>query len=311
MKKVLFLTEKWCDGNPEMGLTNHYHNLFGSLKCTGLADVKVAHYDEIMYNSKTHFDLHAKRILSEHTPEIVVVSHLGQSYLNPSLKTYKEIRRRGIKLVFIWPDTREWIPDAINSLYDVANLQVSWGCEKPDDQPINNNHVWLWCPQDETIYFDDTKTVGASFMGSLNGYNNIRRNAINYLIQSGVPINVNGGQREKKLDFNEYAKLVRTAKINLNFSESAYPGIQQCKGRVIEIIGCNSLLLESQNEATKRRLTPNTHYIEFTSPNDLKDKVEYFLRNDRERQQIAQAGHECYKQKYSATVYWNTVFERL
>ena len=30
--KVLFITEKWCDAIPEKGLTNNFHNLFGTFK---------------------------------------------------------------------------------------------------------------------------------------------------------------------------------------------------------------------------------------------------------------------------------------
>ena len=33
---VLFVTEKWCDCNPDRGPTNSEHNLFGSLEASGL-----------------------------------------------------------------------------------------------------------------------------------------------------------------------------------------------------------------------------------------------------------------------------------
>ena len=310
MKKVLFITEKWCDGSPASGLTNHHHNLFSSLKSTNLAEVSTAHFDEIMYEKKTHFDFHAKRILDEYNPEIVVVSHLGMSYLNPSMKTYREIKRRGIKLIFIWPDTREWIPQAIQDL-NIADLHISWACEDNDDHPICANHVWMWTPEDPTLYFDDIKTTDVSFIGSLNGYRNIRLNHVNYLVENGIPIIVSGGQREHKLDANGYAKQIRTSRININFSESAYPGIHQCKGRVFESMASNSLLLESENVATRRRAVPGVHYIEFKSEVDLKEKVLYFLKNTAERDDIAKRGYNLYKQKYTADIYWNTVFERI
>ena len=311
MKKVLFITEKWCDANPECGLTNHTHNLYGSLKNTNLAEINNAFYDEMCLTSGTHFDLHAKSVLNKHNPEIVVVSHMGQSYLNPSIKTYNEIKKRGIKLVFIWPDTREWIPDAILSLKNVADLQISWACENDDDKPIYKNHVWMWTPEDETLYFDDTKTTDVSFVGSLNGYLGTRLRYVQFLKSNDIPLTVSGGQREKKLDCNDYAKLIRQSKINLNFSESAFPGIHQCKGRVFETLCSNSLLLESNNVATRRRFVPNEHYIEFSSEWDLKDKIVYFLNNESQLKEIAKNGNEEYKKKYSAYVYWKTVFERI
>lgn len=308
MKKVLFVTEKWCDGNPEMGLTNHYHNLFGALKSTGLAEIAMAHYDEIQYNTGTHFDFHAKRIMDEHTPDVMVVSHWGTNYLNPSMKTYREAKKRGIKLVFTWPDTREWVLDSIKSL-DIADLHVSWACE--GDEPLCDKHVWLWTPEDPTLYFDDTKTTGVSFIGSCNGYRNVRVNYINYLLNNNIPIVVSGGQREHKLNAEEYARKIRTSKININFSESAYPGIHQCKGRVFESLASNSLLLESQNVATRRKLTPGVHYVEFTSEIDLKDKIQYYLKNVAEREGISKCGYEYFHQNYTPTAYWNIVFSRI
>ena len=310
MKKVLFMTEKWCDANPQMGLTNHYHNLFGSLTSTGLAEVNFVHYDEVMFNSGTHFDLHARKVLDEYSPEIVVVSHMGQSYLNPSIKTYKEIKKRGLKLVFIWPDTREWIPEAIKSL-DLADLHVSWACEKDDDEPVCLNHVWMWTPEDPTLYFNDTKTSDVSFIGSLNGYQGIRLGYINYLKGNGIPVVVSGGQRENKLGPEDYAKQIRTSKMNINFSESAYPGIHQCKGRVFESMASNSLLLESQNPATRRRAIPGLHYVEFGTPDDLRQKIIHFLQNEEERQTIAKKGYDLFHEKYSPAIYWSTIFNRI
>jgi hypothetical protein len=226
------------------------------------------------------------------------------------MKTYKEIKRRGIKLVFVWPDTREWIPQVIQNL-DIADLHISWACEDDDNRPICSNHVWMWTPEDPALYFNDVKTIDVSFIGSLNGYRNVRLNYINYLRGNGIPVIVSGGQREHKLDADSYAKQIRTSKININFSESAYPNIHQCKGRVFETMASNSLLLESENVATRRKAVPGVHYIEFKSEIDLKEKILYFLNNSTERNDIAERGYNLYNQKYTAGVYWKTIFERI
>ncbi len=44
--RVLFVTERWTDGNPELGPTNAEHNLFGSLESTGLAAQDRFHFDD-------------------------------------------------------------------------------------------------------------------------------------------------------------------------------------------------------------------------------------------------------------------------
>lgn len=45
-RHVLFVTEKWCDANPDYGLSNNTHNLLGSLEASGLATHSQFCYDE-------------------------------------------------------------------------------------------------------------------------------------------------------------------------------------------------------------------------------------------------------------------------
>jgi len=45
--KVLFVTEKWCDADPNKGLTNNYHNLFKTFKnVLTEATFNIVHLDE-------------------------------------------------------------------------------------------------------------------------------------------------------------------------------------------------------------------------------------------------------------------------
>jgi hypothetical protein len=309
---VLFITEKWCDGDPNEVLTNNFHNLFNSLQSTNLySTITLSHFDEIYYTCKQHYDYYIEEILDTYKPTVIVVSQLGNSHMNPTIRTYKTIKDRNIKLVFTWPDTREWVYDAIKILSPYADLHVSWACEQDDKNILDNNHIWLWTPEDPTLYRDDIKSTDVSFIGSINGYNSIRLNCINFLLQNKIPIFVSGGQREKKLSPEDYAKYIRTSKINVNFSESALIGTFQCKGRVFETLLSNSLLLEKKNECTRRRFTPGEHYIEFDNEIDLKDKIEYFLVNEKERIDIAKNGFDYCNKKYSAKEYWTAIFERI
>lgn len=309
---VLFITEKWCDGNEKMGLTNNFHNLFGSLENTNLySSITLSHYDELYYKFKNHYDYFSEQILEEYNPNVVVVSHLGDSFLNPTHKTYKIIKNKNIKLIFIWPDTRDWVYSAINKLNDYADLHVSWACELSDEIVLSKNHIWMWTPQDSTLYYDDLKTIKTSFIGSRRGYNNTRSTIINYLLEEGIELFQAGGQREEKLSMDEYAKYIRTSAININFSESALLGTYQCKGRVFETIASNSLLLEQRNVCTRRRLSEGIHYVEFDTQYDLKDKIIYFQKNESERKEIAKNGFDVYNTKYSPTIFWKTIFEKL
>lgn len=309
---VLFITDKWVDGNPNGQPSGLFNVLMGTLESTSLwSSITMSHFDEFFHTYKTHYDNVIEKILDEYTPTVAVVSHIGDSFLNPTNKTYEIIKRKNIKLVFMWPDTRMWVPDSINQLAPFANLHISFCSEKEDNDILCKNHIWMWAPADPRLFYDDTKSVDVSFIGSLQGYNGSRLDRVNFLLQNGVNLKLNGGQRERKLTDQEYAKCIRTSKINLNFSDAALSGIHQCKGRVFEVISSNSFLLENENYATRRRLIPNVHYVEYKNNTDLKDKIEYFLKNEAERKEISQNAYDILQKKYSANVFWNTIFDKI
>jgi glycosyltransferase involved in cell wall biosynthesis len=310
-RDVLFITEKWCDGNPETGLTNNYHNLFNTMRLSGLAtDVSILHYDELFYNHKIHIDGALPQYFEESKPDVVVSSHWGTSPLNPSPKSYDLMKNLGIKTIIIWPDTRDWAIDAILNLSQV-NLHVSGGGEV--ESPLAPNHMWIPPSQDETLYYDDTKTTNVSFIGSIEGYGGVRKHYINYLKEHGVDVVSAGGQREQKLSPEEYARLVRVSKMGINFGHSAKLGTFQSKGRITEILASNSLLLEFKCGMAQRqlKLVPGKDFIEFDSPEDLKDKIEYFTKNENERKEIARNGYNVYNENYTSFHYWNNMFQKI
>ena len=311
MRNVLFITEKWCDGNPKTGLTNHYHNLFNTLRNSNLAtDIAIAHYDELYYEHKIHIDDAIEHYIEEYKPNVVVTSHWGTSPLNPSYRTYNILKEKGIKSIVIWPDTRDWAVNTILSLPQV-DLHVSGGAEF--DYELAPNHGWIMAAQDESLYYDDVKTNVVSFIGSIEGYGGVRQHYVNYLKQNGVNIVAAGGQREHKLSVEEYARLVRISKMNINFGHSAKIGTFQCKGRVTEIIASNSLLLEYKCGLVQKqlKLVPGKDFIEFESPEDLKNKIDYFIKNENEAKDIARNGYNVYNENYTSFHYWNTMFERI
>ena len=165
IKRVLFITEKWCDGDPAKGITNSYHNLFNTFRYA-YPDVQmlVAHLDEAFVLGRIHIDTVIPKIIEEHNPDTVIVSHLGSSHMNPTLESYRYIQKRGIPICFTWPDTRDWVLTAIKELDEVSTLNISFGGELTD--PIDDKHLNLWAPQDPGMYYPDRQFIPVSFMGS-------------------------------------------------------------------------------------------------------------------------------------------------
>ena len=309
VKKVLFITEKWCDGDPRKGITNNYHNLFGTFKhAFPNIMIGVAHLDEIALVQNRHIDFSIPEILESFEPDLVIVSHLGSSQLNPTSKSYSFIKNKQIPICFIWHDTRDWALDSILSLAEISDLHVSFGGEA---EPLNEKHINLWAPQDPRLYFNDVKTIAASFVGSLQGNYTYRRKYIDYLIANNSPIIVGGGQREQNLSAEDYAKILRTSCIGINFPESAKPGFDQIKGRVFEILASQSLLLEKKNYITPKYLTAGVHYVEYVDHIDLLDKIKYYTENFQEREKISLIGKKYYEENYSPIIFWTKIFEKM
>lgn len=310
---ILFITEKWCDANPNLGLTNNYHNLFSTFKkAMPESKFNIIHLDEVAVTYKTHIDSLIPKVYEKTKPDIVIFSLLGNSNLNPTFKSYNYFKEKKVKMIFMWADVSTmWGKKEIEEdLKEYADLHVCWGSEY-DDLKTDTKILWLFAPQDENLYFPNNnifKEHDVSFVGSMRYIE--RQSSIKYLLENGINVNVNGGQREVGLTPEAYASIIRNSKINLNFAEGPN-GIFQCKGRVWEILASKSLLIEKINNATAKHLTPGVHYVPYENLEDLKNKIKYYLKNISERELIAKSGYEFYKEKYTYKHFWNEVMKNI
>lgn len=302
--KVLFVTEKWCDGDPTKGLTNSVHNLFGSLANSKNCEISTIHYDELLLTKQTHINNVLVSICSKVSPDIVIFSFLGDSPVNPSDEILQEIKNTGIKICIIWHDTGyNWAQNRIRRLVNIADIQISLDNSTDFEEC---NLVNTFTPQDETLYFPDIKSIPYSFIGSLKGYKT-RSLYLNKAKEIITDLFITGGQREAKLTSEKYAEFIRTSKIGINFPESP-SGEDQLKGRVTEILSCRSMLLEKSNKVTSRFLTPGEDYVEFYNPDDFIDKLSYYKDNDKDRMRIAENGYRKYIKQFSPLKFWDIIF---
>ncbi len=316
--KLLFITEAWCDGDPTKGLTNNYHNLFGSFK-RSFPEIpfNILHFDQSLVQFNTHIDEIIPKVYEKYKPNIAVLSLMGKYQGNPTQKSFKYLKDKGCKICVQWPDTgysnSGWGIPQIEELGDLVDLNVSW------DNPVSDfhksykwpkNHVNLFVPQDPKLFFkQDKQDIPVSFIGGIN--NQERQMYLHHAINvKQQPIMIRGGQRNEKLTPEQYAQLIRRSKIGINFSFSA-GSFWQTKGRVYEILASNSLLFEGKNGATSQLLVPGQHYVEYDSPDDFVDKLKYYLSNEKEARKISESGYNVYNSKFTAKHFWTEVLKRL
>ena len=301
---ILFCTEKWCSANPSYGLTNNFHNLFNTFSQSRSETYDTIHLDECNLSFGVNIDKALLHYVSNNRVEMIVFSLLGESDLNPSEDTYTKLKQAGIKLVFMWPDTSDWAIRNIMSLRDIADINISWDnatSDKHSNIIFPDNHRFLWVPQDNEMFRPVEQTIPVSFVGS------IYPDRHQALSQSKSAILIAGGQRGTKLTPYQYAHIVRSSKIGINFSMSPCQTYWQTKGRVYEILASRSMLLEYKNPATSKYLSPGQDYIEFSSASELDDAIQYFSNNEEARTLVATRGYITYTERYTAFKFWSAI----
>lgn len=322
-KSILFVTEKWCDLNPELGLTNSYHNTFQTFEHfnNGEYTYDIIHLDEC----KLRYNADINQILidycSKHKVDIIIFTLLNAEGVNPSTDTYIKLRSMGCYLCVIWPDTGpSWGMQTIQELSSYIDLHISWdnpktagvgGFHQLYTSPRSYNHISLWTPEDPALYYyEENKDIDVSFMGSVEKYRD-REEFVRLAKNYDINIHIGGGQRKEKLSPSQYASIIRRSKIGINFSLSQTGVFHQAKGKMFEYTASGGLLLEFDNPSIKDFFEANIDYVPFTNWDELFTKIKYYLENENERKVIAENGHKTFNDKWNSNIYWKTLLGKI
>jgi hypothetical protein len=310
---LLFVTEKWCDGNPQAGVTNNEHNLFGSLDVAGMATHERLHLDEYRLQHGRNCDEELIHRCRTRRPTAIIACYLFCSTLNVSHDTWKQIHEMRIPVVFIWFDAvlkpRMQLADslapfaALSLVLDTAAYNTGF----PD------RYMPMWTPQDTRYFFNPhrARDIDVCFLGSMAGYAD-RQAGIAALRNCGIEVFQKGGQREQALPLQDYAGVLQRSKICLNFPRMrGDPTLVQAKGRIFEATLCGALLLDAENDQTRRWFTPLEEYDSFADEEDLVKKVRYYLGNEVERTTLANRGWIKATTVYHPRKFWQSVFQTL
>jgi hypothetical protein len=314
--KVLFVTEKWCDGNPKMGMSNSEHNLFGSLERSGLADYSRLHFDEYYLRCSEEIDTYLIGYCFSQRPSVVVSTYLLSSKkYNISASTWQAIRSMGIPVVFIWFDfALPLVQQCAYELLACSDLNIVLDVAIPAEYSnLTGRLTSFWTPQDTGLYRNDhlLRDIDVCFLGSVAGYQD-RTSAIECLREHGINVFHMGGQRERPLPVEAYATILQRSKISLSFpAYRGVPQLVQAKGRIFETTLCGALLVDPANPQTRCWFEPGVEYVDYDSHQSLVEKVRYYLAHDAERNAIAAAGCLRASTQYSAVNFWRKVFNQL
>lgn len=321
-RHILGITEKWCDGNPEAGPTNSEHNLWGSLEAFDLATHDRFHFDEYYHTHNCPGDEALLARCIESQPDLLVLTWLPYSAhnrkpLNPKLHTLDLIQRKLlIPIVAIWFDS-VWphIMDLAELILPLVEFNVVLDSTTAYLQRTKHPEKYLpmWTPQDPQIFYDGNmdRDIGISFIGSVDSYSD-RCAGIAALRLNGIEVYQTGGQRERPLLPDQYARTYMRTKIALSFSQTrGYPAYTQTKGRIFEATLCGAMLLDAENTETSSWFEPMVDYVPFTDEADLVGKARYYLEHDVERMEIASRGYQKAQERYTGERFWRIIFSKV
>ena len=326
INRVLFLMEQYCDSDERFGPTNSEMKLVGSVISTGLVgETRTFYYDTIC--RQIGREAMAKRLVSEFDeflPELVIYSPLGGLHglhhnpidINPgSAGIVKHMRERGAKIYSHLWDTvgRDHETGQRNILYsDYVGIADSVAHRFRHEPKVLQAYTSI-----DSQYFHDhglDRDTDICFVGGVDAEGQRwpqRARYIEALRSAGINIVVAGGQRQGRISWEEYAGTIGRSRISLNFARHDPIGTSQIKGRVFETMFCRTMLLEERGEHTWKFFRPGREFADYDGPDELIDRVRYYLSHEKERNAIADAGWGRATRIYNAVNLWGYLFEKM
>jgi hypothetical protein len=228
--------------------------------------------------------------------------------------SFSEIEKWADVIFIIENYTSEWLP--ISEISESKKLKIFWSIDShcvlqqhqhlcqllKIDILLNSTESYIpsynglvkksyWFPNsypDELMYLlDIKKTVDIGFCGNVLN----RGHVIDSLDKYGI-------KKDIFVIGDDMVKVINSYKIHLNCNIS-----NDINYRTFETCGCGTMLLTNYTPGLEKMFDIGKEIVVYTSIEDLDNKVKYYLENEDERNQIAEAGHQRVKRDH-------TYFER-
>jgi hypothetical protein len=248
-------------------------------------------------------------------PDIIVFVPTGWPHIDPSRPIMGKIVEMGIKVHMVRGDsggphghefTESWFP-FVTSIGFVDMGVAHLGYQ-------NNPKALQAFPCLNGRYFYDKgfeRDIEVSFVGSIGNWEH-RGEYLAFLRSQGINVRIcGGGEFETRVSTEEYSNIISRSKISLNFCLHRAGGYSQIKGRVMDILGCRTFLIEDEGEETKNFFDEGKDFVMVRSKDEMVEKIRYYLSHDDEREEIAQSGYDKVTRLYNSRNLWKHILEKL
>lgn len=157
------------------------------------------------------------------------------------------------------------------------------------------------------IYKSDISFMGAAFNNRVNFFRELSHYNLK-LWGTGWEIydelSSNCMLEGKRIDIEESVKIFNGTKININLHSSMEDTIFDQYGdfinpRTFEICACGGFQLVDDRLCLREIFTPDYNIVTFSSLEEAKDKIDYYLSHDNERELIAKRGQQLVLEKHT------------
>ncbi len=326
--KILLACMQYDYGDPQRGHSYEYYNFFLSLKSAGYEVTLFDYMGELKALGKAGMNEKLLNTVMSERPDVTMFSLYADQFEPQTVQKLRDYTRT---LCFFHDDTwRAEFSQFWARHFDFFTTPDVYGERKYAAMGLRNAiHFPFGC--NETLYrkVEIPKKYDVSFVGAWHPY---REWLIKRLRKEGITVKTAGYRwPEGIVAHEEMVTIFNASRINLNMSNSASwdarflssspkallnrirspKSIEQLKARHFEINGCGAFQLSYYVEGLERLYVIGDEIAIYLDPDDLLQKVKYYLANESACSAIAEAGRTRTLMEHTFSKRFEIVFDRM
>lgn len=326
--KILLVCMQYDYGEPARGYSYEYYNFFLSLQALGHNVTLFDYMGELKTLGKEGMNQRLLALASETRPDLAMFSLYTDQF---EVETVEQLRQYTRTLCFFHDDTwRVEFSQFWARHFDYFTTPDVYGIRKYAALGLPTAiHFPFGCNENLYRKIEGEKKYDVSFVGAWHPY---REWLIKRLQKADVSVYAVGYRWPVGIvEHAEMVAIFNQSRININMSNSASwdarylassprallnrirssKSVEQLKARHFEINGCGAFQLSYYVEGLERYYAIGDEIGVYLDPDDLLNKVKYYLANPSEREAVAAAGYQRTLEAHTFKSRFEQVFARM
>jgi spore maturation protein CgeB len=289
--KILCAFGKYSYGDPEKMISPEYASFIPAFKHLGHEVVHFELWDRNVFTDYADLNQKLVETIERECPDVMFAVQLNYEIW---IETLQLIRSTAKVITVCWATDDSWkyreVSRFIGKYYDIITTTYENVLKLYKEDGISTVLLTQWAVSTENIKEPLPASecrYNVSYIGAAHGN---RKKRVEVLRQQGIIVTCYGyGWPNGPVSPEEVIRIVRNSVISLNFANSR--GENQIKARTFEIPGAGGFLLTEYAPGLERFYSIGKEVEVFSDDHELVDKIQYYLKHEKERDLIARAGY--------------------